>query len=36
MNLCMGAVSDPNIVRLDMDYDGRVDMPDFGQALVEP
>jgi len=30
MNDCMGAIADPNIVRIDTDYDGRVDWPDFG------
>jgi hypothetical protein len=29
MNACMGAMNDPNIVRFDLDYGSRVDMPDF-------
>lgn len=30
MNMCMGAESDPNIVKLDTNYDSRVNLPDFG------
>jgi hypothetical protein len=30
MDMCMGAVTDPNIVRLDGNYDSRVNLPDFG------
>jgi len=30
MNDCMGAIADPNIVRIDTNYDSRVNLPDFG------
>ena len=30
MEMCMGAITDPNIVRLDLNYDSRVNMPDYG------
>lgn len=30
MNRCMGAVTDPNIVQLDGNYDSLIDLPDFG------
>jgi hypothetical protein len=30
MEMCMGAITDPNIVKLDLNYDSRVNMPDFG------
>ena len=30
MNFCMGAITDPNIVKLDTSFDSRVNLPDFG------
>ena len=30
MEMCMGAMTDPNIVKLDLNYDSRVNMPDYG------
>ncbi|MBL7215938.1 MAG: hypothetical protein ISS71_09700 [Phycisphaerae bacterium] len=30
MQMCMSAVTDPNIVKLDGNYDSRINLPDFG------
>jgi hypothetical protein len=35
MNDCMGAIADPNIVRIDTNYDSRVNLPDFGLFDVD-
>ncbi len=35
MNLCMGAIADPNIVKIDTNYDSRVNLPDFGLFAVD-
>jgi hypothetical protein len=35
MDMCMGAVTDPNIVRLDGNYDSRVNLPDFGRFATD-
>ena len=35
MNDCMGAIADPNIVRIDTNYDSRVNLPDFGLFAVD-
>ena len=35
MEMCMGAITDPNIVKLDINYDSRVNLPDYALFAVD-